>query len=178
MNDARSLDEDAPPQDDDGRSESALERADRNFNELLQELRVAQTGVQILFAFLLTAAFSQRFATFDQARDYFDTAYAVTVWCALISTGFLVAPVGFHRVLFRRQMKKEVVNAANALAMAGLFFLALAMGGSILLILDVAISRQAGIVGGAIAAVWLLLWWFFVPYLRLRADQRESTNRS
>jgi hypothetical protein len=157
---------------DDGRGENDLQRLDRNFNELLQELRVAQTGVQILFAFLLTVAFSERFSRV--ADDFVRTTYVATVVCTLLAAGFLIAPVGHHRVLFRRRMKDELVANANRLALAGLFFLALALGGSVVLVLEVVVGRVAGVVAGAVAIGWLLTWWFAVPYSWLRRDRRED----
>ncbi len=148
------------------RGETELERLDRNFSELLQELRVAQAGVQILFAFLLTVAFTERFGR--EADDYFHAVYIATVLCALVAVGFLIAPVAYHRLAFRQRMKEELVTAANRLAQAGLAFCALAMAGSLLLILDVTVGRTAAQLGSAGALVWLLAWWFVIPMVRIR----------
>src|SRR3954452_8688774 len=99
---------------DGDRSECALERADRNMNELLQELRVAQTGVQILFAFLLTLAFTQRFG---QITAFQRALYMATLLLTTAATGLLIAPVAYHRLTFRRRMRAELVTAANWLAL-------------------------------------------------------------
>src|SRR3954453_3480738 len=95
---------DAEP--DDGRTETANQRADRNWNELLQELRVTQTGTQILTGFLLTIPFQQRFAKLD---SYQENLYLVLVLLAVPATILFVAPVALHRVLFRRRMKPQLV---------------------------------------------------------------------
>src|SRR4051812_38971386 len=99
------------------RNETKAERLDRNLGELLQELRVAQTGVQILFAFLLTLAFQQRFTEVDR---FGRAVYVVALVCALLSSGFLIAPVGYHRLAFRRAMKEDVVRTANKFALTGM----------------------------------------------------------
>src|SRR6476469_3807094 len=101
---------DPMPQPTYSRNESAAERLDRNLGELLQELRVAQTGVQILFAFLLTLPFTQRFGEVTRfERD----VYFVTLMCAGSASAFLIAPVSYHRLLFRQREKHHVVFAAN-----------------------------------------------------------------
>ncbi|MFC8943662.1 DUF6328 family protein, partial [Streptomyces griseoincarnatus] len=96
----------------DGRSESPAERADRNWNELLQELRVMQTGVQILTGFLLTLPFQSGFADLD---DYQRTLYLILVVTAVIATAVIVAPVSVHRALFRKQMKSNIVTLGDIL---------------------------------------------------------------
>src|SRR6266540_2687066 len=106
------------------RQESELQRLDRNFNELLQELRVAQTGVQILFAFLLTLAFTQRFG---EVTGFQGGLYYGTLVAAALATSLLIAPVSLHRLLFRRHQKGRVVIAANRLDVGGLVALWLAL---------------------------------------------------
>ena len=124
-----------PPEvsDDAGyrRDESRATRLDRNFGELLQELRVAQTGVQILFAFLLSIAFQQRFNTLDDLQT---GLYLATLVGAAVAAILLIAPVAAHRVLFRRHRKDEVVALTARLAAFGLGFLAVAVLGGVLLI--------------------------------------------
>src|SRR5437764_8860996 len=115
----------------DGRDETEAERADRNFSELLQELRVAQTGVQILFAFLLTLPFTQRFEKVG-AGDR--SVYLGTLLATALATACLIAPVSQHRILFRHRRKPELVVAANQLAQAGLAFLLIAVIGAVYLI--------------------------------------------
>lgn len=96
-----------------GRQETDAERADRNWDELLQELRVTQTGVQLLSGFLLTLPFQQRFPQIPQ-RD--QVAYLIAFGLALVSTGLLVAPVSAHRLLFRRGAKADLVETASRFA--------------------------------------------------------------
>src|ERR1051326_7498703 len=100
-----------------GRDESAAERADRNFTELLQEVRVAQTGVQILFAFLLTMPFSARFTAIGAVDR---AVYVVTLLAAAGASALLVAPVAYHRQVFRQHRKAELVDTASRFARTGL----------------------------------------------------------
>ena len=132
------------------RSESAEERLDRNLSELLQELRVAQTGVQILFAFLLTLPFTARFGEVTRfERD----VYFATLLCAGSASAFLIGPVSYHRLLFRQRDKQHVVFAANWMAVVGLACLAVAIVGVILLVTDFLFGRvAAAIAAGSIAA--------------------------
>lgn len=152
----------------DPRAETEAERLDRNFGELLQELRVAQTGVQILFAFLLTLAFQQRFAS---VGSFGRGVYVASLGCALLASGFLIAPVGYHRLVFRQAMKAEVVSVANRFALAGLGFLALALGGGMTVILDVLYHKEVAMAGGAGAVAFLGVLWFLLPWARLRAKR-------
>jgi hypothetical protein len=150
----------------DGRDETPTERADRNFDELLQELRVAQTGTQILFAFLLTLPFTARFGQVTAEQR---TVYLVTLVVTALASACLIAPVSQHRILFRRRRKPALVTSASRLAIAGLAFLLLAVTGSVYLIFDVVEGgRLAGIVGGAMGLGMLLLWYGQPLYLRRR----------
>lgn len=160
---------DAAPAD--GRHETANQRMDRNWNELLQELRVAQTGVQILTGFLLTVPFQQRFTDLD---DYQRGVYLVLVVLAVAATGFIVAPVSLHRILFRRGLKREVVASADALAQTGLAMLALVLAGAALLLFDVVVDRTAGVVAGAAVLVGLTVTWVAVPLRLARRAPRED----
>src|SRR4029450_1625556 len=103
-----------------GREESEEERADRNLSDLLQELRVALPGVQVLFAFLLTVPFTQRFDSLSEFEK--DLYFGVLISVAL-ATVLLVAPTAGHRILFRRQQKEFIVSLSNRLALAGLLLL-------------------------------------------------------
>lgn len=154
----------------DGRDETPDERMDRNWNELLQELRVAQTGVQILTGFLLTVPFQQRFADLDA---YQKGVYLVLVVLAVAATGFIVAPVSLHRVLFRRHLKRELVESADRLAQAGLALLALVLAGSALLLFDVVVDRAAGAWAGGAVLVGLAVVWLLVPVHLARGTPRE-----
>lgn len=159
---------DADPTD--GRHETTTERMDRNWNELLQELRVAQTGVQILTGFLLTVPFQQRFADLDR---YQTTVYLVLVVLAVAATGFIVAPVSLHRVLFRRHLKRELVQSADRLAQTGLAMLALVLAGSALLLFDVVVDRAAGVIAGVAVLAGLAVVWLVVPLRLSRRARRE-----
>jgi hypothetical protein len=146
------------------RDEVPLQRADRNFTDLLQELRVVFTGVQILFGFLLTLSFSPRF----DALDGFQRGVFVTTLVAVALTStFLLAPVAAHRVLFQRGRKRELVGWAHRCAVAGLVSLALTMAAGLLLVLDMAIGRGAAfaLVGGLLVVT--AVTWLVVP-LRVR----------
>jgi hypothetical protein len=148
---------------DSGREESEEERADRNLSDLLQELRVALPGVQVLFAFLLTVPFSQRFE--DLTTFQKDLFYGVLISVSL-ATVLLVAPTAGHRILFRRQQKEYIVTLANRLALAGLFLLAVAMCGAIALIGDFLFGATTAIVSTAAIALAFAVFWFAGPIKR------------
>ena len=138
------------------RSETPLKRADRNFAELLQELRVAQTGVQILFAFLLSLAFTNRFATLGATeRDI----YIATLAASALTGAMLVAPVMAHRLLFQRGFKRELVRIGHRFAVAGLCGLLAAVVGGLLLVLEVFFGGSAAVItGAALATLFASLW--------------------
>ncbi|MEU7262011.1 MULTISPECIES: DUF6328 family protein [Streptomyces] len=142
------------------RNETPLERYDRNFGELLQELRVLQTGVQILFAFLLTLAFTPRFVSLDTTQRAF---YVGTLLLAVLATLLLTAPAAVHRVLFRRRAKRLVVEVSARLTAAGMAVLALALAGAVLLVVDVVLGRGAGVTAGAVTLVTCGGLWALLP---------------
>ncbi|GEL93560.1 DUF6328 family protein [Cellulomonas composti] len=159
------MDQDVDPID--GRTETFTERMDRNWDELMQELRVTQTGAQILTGFLLTIPFQQRFGDLD---GYQRGLYLALVVLAVLATTLIVAPVSLHRVLFRRRMKAQLVESGNVLARVGLFVLGLVLAGSSALIFDVVVSRPAGVVVGATALVVLVAcWWVLALVIARRA---------
>ncbi|PWD52383.1 sodium:proton antiporter [Serinibacter arcticus] len=155
-----------------GRDESGAERADRNWSELLQELRVMQTGVQVLTGFLLTLPFQQRFAELDR---YQLTLYLALVCLSVATTGVLIAPVAVHRSVFRRGLKAPLVTASDRLTRLGLVMLGLVVTGTAMLAFDVVLSRTAGIVVGACAATLLAVLWVLVPQ-RLGAAARDAAR--
>jgi hypothetical protein len=128
------------------RRETRFERADRNFSELLQELRVTQTGVQILFAFLLTLAFTPRFPSLDTLQR---VTYVTTLLLAVLAAALFTAPAALHRSLFQQHAKPQIVRASSDLARAGMVVLALALTGSVLLVVDVTLGRVGGFLAGA-----------------------------
>src|SRR5690349_19971277 len=134
---------------DDGRDETVTERADRNFSELLQELRVAQTGVQILFAFLLTLPFTQRFEHISNDKV---AVYLTTLSCTALATVFLIAPVSHHRVVFARRRKPQLVRDSGRMAKIGLVFLWLSIVGAMFLIFDVVVGTVVAVVVGVLLA--------------------------
>lgn len=151
------------------RDETEAERLDRNWSSLLQELRVAQTGVQVLTGFLLTLPFQQRFTVLDGSMR---TVYLITVACSIGSTVLLVAPVGMHRVLFRRHRLDAIVSAAHGYAIAGLILLGLALTGLAVVIFDTVIGRTGGLIAGGCTLVAITAFWFVMPWpLRRRRDR-------
>ena len=146
--------------DHDARSETPTERLDRNWSSLLQELRVVQTGVQLLTGFLLTLPFQQRFDILDRAMRM---VYLATVTCAVGASVLLIAPVGIHRILFRRRRLRSLVSAAHRLAYAGLLLLGLALVGMTMIIFVAVSGRSAGITAGAVALAGFTAFWVVIP---------------
>ena len=147
------------------------ERWDRNFGDLLQELRVTQTGVQILFAFLLTLAFTQRFTEED---DFERTVYLVALLSAACATALIIAPVAYHRMLFRQGKKEAIVRSAHKMAGAGLAFVLVAMVCAVLLVTDVVLNRPAALVISGLTLVLFVSLWFVLP-ARHRDDRPSAT---
>src|SRR5262245_15378915 len=158
--------------DDRERSETATERLDRNWSTLLQELRVTQTGVQLLTGFLLTLPFQQRF---DRLDDLMRAVYAGTVACSIAATIALVAPVATHRLLFRQRRLKELVSASHRLAMVGVGLLGLALVGVTVVVIDMVYGRNAALGAGAIALLAFLTVWLVIPAL-LRVSRRSGAD--
>lgn len=144
----------------DGRKETPTERADRNWNELLQELRVLQTGTQILTGFLLTLPFQARFADLDH---YQRAVYLVLVMTAVTATALILAPVSVHRSLFQRQLKRSIVTVGDRITRVALAVLALAVTGTALLVFDVVVGRAAGMVAGSCVLVLMTALWVVLP---------------
>jgi hypothetical protein len=145
------------------RDETEEERVDRNLAELLQELRVALPGVQVLFAFLLVVPFNQRFG---KVSDFDRVLYGVTLVCAALASTLLIAPTVHHRLLFRRRDKEYLVKTANRQAIAGLTLLALAMTGAIVLVTDFLYQPATTIVASAIVALGFIMLWYVLPLMR------------
>src|SRR5262249_8156482 len=143
-----------------GRNETEEERLDRNLGELLQELRIALPGVQVLFAFLLAVPFQKRFG---QITPFQEKAYFVTLLCTAISAALLIAPSAYHRINFRLQRKEDLVIEANRYAIAGLGFLALAMTGAIVLVTDFLFGALTTVLIGAFSAAMFVLLWYVMP---------------
>lgn len=144
----------------DGRHESADEKADRNWSEILQELRVSQTGTQILSGFLLTVAFQPRFKELD---SYQVIVYGTLVVLAATSTALGLATVALHRARFRQHDKPSLVTVASRLLGATVTTVAVLTTGVLLLIFDVVFGRGAGLIAGAGAAVVLVGLLVLIP---------------
>ena len=155
----------------DPREETEAERLDRNTGELLQELRVAQTGVQILFAFLLTMPFTQRFSELSDGQI---TSYYVALLSAALAIGLLVGPVAFHRLTFRRGRKDELVRWGNAMALAGLATLIVSLSAAVGLVASVISGPAAGRAVATAVFVMLSLLWALPAALSLRTPEAEE----
>jgi hypothetical protein len=153
------------------RDETRAERADRNFNDILQELRVTQTGVQVLFSLLLTVPFSQRFET---VTPFQKNVYFVALLLAAATVVTLVAPVSTHRVLFRTGHKPWVVTVSSRYAVIGLVLLVLTVSAVLLLVSDVLFQGPAATIISFAFGVATLLLWFGPPLLRRRRDRLRS----
>jgi len=152
--------------DTSARSETETERLDRNWISLLQELRVVQTGVQLLTGFLLTLPFQQRF---DELNATMRVIYLATVGCSVAATVLLEAPVAMHRLLFRRHRTQYLVSAADRFAYAGLLLMGLALTGVTVTIFGAVAGPVAGAIAGGCAAAAQLGFWVLLP-LRVRRE--------
>jgi hypothetical protein len=160
------------PGADQERDETPAEKLDRNWEDLLQELRVSQTGVQLLTGFLLTLPFQDRFGDLE---DFQVNVYLVTIGCAIGATGFLIAPVALHRLLFRRHLRAPMVAMGHYFAITGLVLLAGAVVGVVLLTFSIVTSDEGGIVAASVAALMLVVLWLLVP-LGMRARPETVTR--
>jgi hypothetical protein len=152
------------------RDETEAERIDRNFTELLGELRIALPGVQVLFAFLLTVPFATGFSSLSDFERYL---YLVVLLLTALASALLIAPTAYHRVLFRRGYKTDILFFANRAAMIGLAVLALAMSGAILLITHVLFSAAAAIVVAAMSGFVFAALWYLLPWARGRGSEPD-----
>ena len=148
-----------------GRNETTLERSDRNLVELMQEVRVVQTGIQVLFGFLLMAPLT---AGFQRLGSVLQQEYFVTLLFAAAGAMLLIAPTAFHRVLFRRGDKEYLIRVANRLTIAGLAAVGLAMVGSIVFVAGILLPREIVVIVGAVAFCVCVLLWAVMPLLRRR----------
>ncbi len=154
------------------RSETETERLDRNWLSLLQELRVVQTGVQLLTGFLLTLPFQQRFDVLDTTMR---VVYLITVGSSVCATVLLEAPVAIHRLLFRRHRLEFIVSAAHRLAYAGLLLMGLALTGVAVIIFGAVAGPTAGTIAGACAVMAEGCFWVAFP-LWLRHEAPPATQ--
>lgn len=146
-----------------GRQESEKERLDRNLGELLQELRVALPGVQVLFAFLLTVPFQQGFT---KITSFQEKVYFGSLLLTAVSASLLISPTAYHRMTFRKQQKGHILFLANKFAIAGLACVALAMTGVVVLVTDLLFGTVATALVGTATFVMFALLWFAMPLHR------------
>jgi membrane-bound acyltransferase YfiQ involved in biofilm formation len=141
------------------RSEDEQDRLNRQMMELLNELRVAMPGVQILFGFLLTVPFQQRF---QRVTEFQETVYFVTLVSSAVAAAFLIAPSAYHRVMFEQHDKPNIIHIGTAQMVAGLAALAIAMNGAVLLVTDVLFDAgTVTITVVLLAALYVTLWFGF-----------------
>lgn len=160
-------------QADDGDDEDERQRRNRELIELLNELRVALPGVQVLFAFLLTVPFS---SGFGDLTEWQRTAYFGTFIGTAIATGLLMAPTSYHRIRFRQGDKERMLQTANRFAIVGIAFLALSLGGAVFLTADLVFGLGFAL-GMAAAILALLAWaWFGLPLHRRVRDGSGDTG--
>ena len=153
------------------RDETQAERFDRNWSELLQELRVAQTGIQILSGFLLTLPFQSRFIDLDPTLVVVFLAAAVL---ATLSTAMVIAPVTAHRILFRRHAKGLLVDVGDVMAKIGLNCLALTVVLVLVLVFGFVVDVTAGLVAGAICLLVFAVLWLGLPMALTRRGRTAS----
>jgi hypothetical protein len=169
----------APAQDDQSewnqvmRDETELQSVDRHFNELLQELRVAQTGVQILFAFLLGLAFTPRFPDLTGQQQ---GIYLVTLVLSAVSAALLIGPVGYHRTVFRQRLRPQLVKTGHRYAIAGLVLLLLALVGAVQLAASFVLGGWASLLAAALAGLFATLWFVVPLFHRLRHRHRPAED--
>jgi MFS family permease len=150
--------------------ETQAERDDRNLADLLQELRVAGLGIQVIFGFMLGLPFTSKFSELGPGQR---TLYIVTLLLAAVATALLVGPVAYHRLVFRRHLKRHLVGAANVMAILGLAAVALTVSAAVLLVVSyVAHGAPAVIIGVFVVCVFVGLW-FVYPLTRHWDSQPE-----
>jgi hypothetical protein len=148
-------------------SEDKKERLDRELIELLNELRVALPGVQVLFAFLLTIPFTQRFPKLSTTDRY---VYFAGFLCAALATATLIAPSAYHRIRWRERDKEQLLTISNRLAIVGLGLLAIAMTCVLYVVTDLIFGTTAGIVIAVIGALTFGGLWYALPLSRKLDD--------
>jgi predicted membrane channel-forming protein YqfA (hemolysin III family) len=147
--------------------ETKSEKLDRELIELLNELRVALPGVQILFAFLLTVPFAGRF---ERVTDFQKDTFLFAFLCTMAGSALLMAPTAYHRIQWRRHDKEQMLRISNRLAVAGVVFLALGMTASVLFVTDFLFARAVAVAATAVSGLLFALFWFALPLARRAQD--------
>ena len=150
--------------------ESQAERDDRNLAELLQELRVAGLGIQVIFGFMLGLPFTSKFSELGPGQR---TLYIVTLLLAAIATALLVGPVAYHRLVFRRHLKRHLVGAANVMAILGLAAVALTVSAAVLLVVSYVVQGAPAVIIGVFVVCVFAGLWFVYPLTRHWDSQPE-----
>jgi uncharacterized protein DUF6328 len=163
----------AHPHHDSGETDD--ERLNRQLDQLLQELRVAMPGVQVLFAFLLAVPFQQRFV---QVTDFQKDVYFGTLLAAAVASALFIAPTAYHRLMFQGGDKPRLVAMSSQLALAGLAALAVAMNGAILLVTDVLFDGAAVVVTAMVSAALFVGLWFVLGLARRISHERSRDEVS
>jgi Family of unknown function (DUF6328) len=154
------------------REETHQERLNRELDQLLQELRVAMPGVQVMFAFLLAVPFQQRFA---EVTEFQKDVYFATLLAACAASALFVAPTAYHRLMFRGRDKATLVSMSSRLAVAGLACLALAMIGAVLLVTDVLFGTTTVAITAALTSMLFVGLWFVLGLVRRLSNERSNT---
>jgi hypothetical protein len=147
--------------------ESDAERINRELIELLNELRVALPGVQVLFAFLLAVPFTQRFGQLTDVQEY---AFFVSLFCTTLGSVLLIAPSAYHRLRFRQHDKEQLIQTANRLSIGGTIFLAVAMTSAVYLITDLVFNAPVTLIVTALTGASFAWFWYGLPLSRKAAD--------
>ena len=155
----------------DPRNETQPQRNDRNMMELLNELRVAGLGVQVLFGFLLSLPFTNRFVMLSPVQR---GVYIADLLLCVLSTSLLMAPVAYHRLVFRRNLKEAVVRDTNAMAVSGLVCVGLAMTAAVILVVSFVASGAPAILIGIFLVCLFGTLWFVVPLAKRRNTGGEE----
>ena len=157
-------------------NETEAERLNRNFDDLLQELRVSQNGTQILFAFLLTVPFSNGFT---KVTGFEQGVYFTALLLSALSASMLIAPAVMHRVLFRQHHKRELVDWASRVALGGQVILAFAVTASVFLVTDFIYSHVLAAVMSFVVLMWTSVWFFVLQlYIRSKHHREEDATTS
>jgi hypothetical protein len=151
-------------------------RLNRNLNELLQELRISEVGVQILFAFLIALPFTSRFGSVTQAvKD----VYVVTLLLAVMSSALMISPAAYHRIVFRHHRRAVLIRYASRVLIVGLAMLSLAMAGAIVVVTSFLFGSLFAALAGGGVALWIALFWYVIPVrTRLQCEREEARHRA
>jgi Family of unknown function (DUF6328) len=157
----------------DPRNETRPRRDDRNMMELLNELRVAALGVQVLFGFLLSLPFTKRFVLLGPVQR---AIFIADLLLCVLATATLLAPVAYHRVVFRRNLKESVVKNTSAMAIAGLVCVGLALTAAVVLVVSFVISGASAVIIGILVICLFVMLWFVIPLAKRGTTDSEDRH--